>query len=905
MRRRPRRRSGARTPGSRRCRSPWRCSGRALNPDRPRPANFLAAGDARAAPGAHELAAAACGHPLGPPAADAGLFRRRGRTLGIRLRRRVAVPPDSRRPRATAVPDASQPERSMASHASLMIVDATRRRAFSPPTRPRPATPAKTRAAPAAKFKATARRRLTSTRRRGAEKRAARTPERIRAASRAHLSVRRGRTTVESAGWGRVAGARRDDRAPIWEAAGASPTAAKAGAQEAKQADGAAATGISLDLSQASWRDVVAVAAADAASPEHGPSAAAEPSSDGAGAPNPRRSVLHRGRRRGAFGTRRSARSRAERGGGGRRGRRWRRTRVAGRGQRAARSRRTTRRKSTRRKRATTTGGPSRPEEDSRKSAMERPEPRVRPNGAPRLRKRRSFSARVSSRRSLQGDEEEEEEAAEDDDSDEGSEEEDDEALEIWRERRRREAVDVGGTQAVPARRSPRGRGRRRAALADARSRTKEAMTMTKPTQARFRSAASSEARRRRALRADRRRPEAEGEDAEVEDGNRRRPARRGKMNPECERSAPATRVRSSPTRRTGASTAAASDAARTPSFARHPRARRLSQRARAELRAAGDGGGGRSRAFRRRVRKIRGAACRAREAEATARLHRGDALVPRRWLVQPRRRTARVRLVRARACDGRKASDDGAVSRGAHPGAGSGAPRMFEGTTLLSRIPSKEEVDELRSRRRAAAVTPVTCLPAPPPSALEVGGPVPALAGCRRDRGVRAVPEERTRVQTPSAGRIAIRARSAVVWAPRLSPDGSGHARTPARRWRSSSEAYSRRWRPRDAVRENARVFDDRWRRAATRFTRRSRCAARTPARRWWTRREIAARGARCPRARADATTSSCRRAGLRARWKRAARARSGWRERPRRQRASRAARAARVRWTRCSPTD
>ena len=81
----------------------------------------------------HELAAAGASLSLGPPADDAEpLPPARANASASAIAARVGVPSRLEGPRATAVPDASQPERSMASHASLMMVDATPGEPFSP-----------------------------------------------------------------------------------------------------------------------------------------------------------------------------------------------------------------------------------------------------------------------------------------------------------------------------------------------------------------------------------------------------------------------------------------------------------------------------------------------------------------------------------------------------------------------------------------------------------------------------------------------------------------------------------------------------------------------------------------------------------------------------------------------------
>ena len=137
----------------------------------------------------HELAAAGASLSLGPPADDAEPLPPARANASTSAFGAAGVPSRLGGPRATAVPDASQPERSMASHASLMIVDATPNDAFSP-SDPTAAGGAGGDGA-AAKFKARGAPRPETTRRRRG-KRAETNPRGFRAASGAHLSSPRG-----------------------------------------------------------------------------------------------------------------------------------------------------------------------------------------------------------------------------------------------------------------------------------------------------------------------------------------------------------------------------------------------------------------------------------------------------------------------------------------------------------------------------------------------------------------------------------------------------------------------------------------------------------------------------------------------------------------------------------------
>jgi len=728
----------------------------------------------------HELAAAGASLSLGPPADDAEpLPPARANASASTFAARVGVPSRLEGPRATAVPDASQPERSMASHASLMVVDATPFDAFAP-SDPTAAGGASATCGDGA----------------GGASRDAPRPEDDAAAARKHrdeppadseplpsASPEPGSRADDrpgwAGGWGRVAGARRGDRAaPPRDAGGVhrreDPTQESESPQEE---DAPASPDFCLMLSQ-QVRDVVANAAADAPSQSMAPPPPRRPSSSAAGAPKPRRqSSIAAQARVQRLWDEKEARDAA--GAAERRSKRARKPRTFfGDSQFPSQSQ----------------GDAEEDDDDAEESDDDREDlsdlseedsEEEKSDGetgttplakrrAPRLRKPRTFFGDSQFPSQSQGEEEEEEEAAENsDDSDEGSEEEDDEALEICESDEDEAPWYVGGTQAVPETRgdadededAPLPPMRDEDEGSDDDDET-DALNGSDP-----REVPAKRARRASARIAGVPKPKAKTPKSKTPKS--KTPAKRGKMNPEWRGPLPRLGCPKCRHAANGCGRCRAIRAhaefgtplpwrAKTVGGARGapasaPPATRGGRRVRFDdaseksegRRGSGSGGAKRRRvsaaATRSSLSSMAASATHSRRASVSFALALAAGRLPTDGTVSPasRRRLRRV----------------------------SG---MFEGTTfLLSGIPSKEEVDELTEllETRGGAVRR-DVPPPPPPSALQSADLYQPSqdVGAPMRRAARA--GERTRVVTPAAGRTLKCLYAAAVGAPLVSPD-------------------------------------------------------------------------------------------------------------------------------------
>jgi len=718
----------------------------------------------------HELAAAGASLSLGPPADDAEpLPPARANASASTFAARVGVPSRLEGPRATAVPDASQPERSMASHASLMVVDATPGDAFAP-SDPTAAGGAGGDGA-------------------GGASRDAPRPEDDAAAARIHrdeppadseplpsASPEPGGADDRpgwAGGWGRVAGARRGDRAAPPRDAGGVHRREDPTQESPQEEDAPASPDFCLMLSQ-QVRDVVANAAADAPSQSMAPPPPRRPSSSAAGAPKPRRqSSIAAQARVQRLWDEKEARDAA--GAAERRSQRARKPRTFfGDSQFPSQSQGDAEEDDDDAEESDDDREDlSDPEEDSEeeKSDGETGTKPLAKRRAPRLRKPRKFFGDSQFPSQSQGDEEEEEEAAEDDDSDEGSEEEDDEALEICESDEDEAPWYVGGTQAVPETRGDADEDED-APLPPMRDED-EGSDDDDETDARGSDPPRPAKRARRASARIAGVPKPKAKTPKSKTPKSKTPAKRGKMNPEWRGPLPRLGCPKCRHAANGCGRCRAIRAhaefgtplpwrAKTVGGARGapasaPPATRGGRRVRFDdaseksegRRVSGSGGAKRRRvsaaATRSSLSSMAASATHSRRASVSFALALAAGRLPTDGTVSPasRRRLRRVSGV-------------------------------FEGTTfLLSGIPSKEEVDELTEllETRGGAVRR-DVPPPPPPSALQSADLYQPSqdVGAPMRRAARA--GERTRVVTPAAGRTLKCLYAAAVGAPLVSPD-------------------------------------------------------------------------------------------------------------------------------------
>ena len=724
----------------------------------------------------HELAAAGASLSLGPPADDAEpLPPARANASASAIAARVGVPSRLEGPRATAVPDASQPERSMASHASLMMVDATPGEPFSP-SDPTAAGGAggdgaggkvqSSRDAPRPDDDAAA----APSKKRRDEPPADSEPPPSASPEPEGADERPG----WAGGWGRVAGARRGDRAAPPRDAGSVHRREDLPSQESpREEDAPASPDFCLMLSQ-QVRDVVADAAADAPSQSMAPPPPRRPSSSAAGAPNPRRqSSIAAQARVQRLWDEKEARDAA--GAAERRSRRARKPRTFfGDSQFPSQSQGDEEEE----EEAAEDDDSDRedlsdPEEDSEeeKSDGETGTTPLAVRRAPRLRKPRKFFGDSQFPSQSQGDEEEEEEAAEDDDSDEGSEEEDDEALEICESDEDEAPWYVGGTQAVPETRGDADEDED-APLPPMRDED-EGSDDDDETDARGSDPPRPAKRARRASARIAGVPKPKAKTPKSKTPKSKTPAKRGKMNPEWR--GPLPRL-GCPKCRHAANGCGRCRAIRAHAEFGTPlpwRAKTVGGARGAPASAPPATRGGRRVRFDDASEKSEG------------RCVSGSGGAKRRRVSTAATRSS-LSSMAASATPSRRASVSFALAlaAGRPPTDGTVSPAsrrrlrrisgMFEGTTfLLSGIPSKEEVDELTEllETRGGAVRR-DVPPPPPPSALQSADLYQPSqdVGAPMRRAARA--GERTRVVTPSAGRTLKCLYAAAVGAPLVSPD-------------------------------------------------------------------------------------------------------------------------------------